>query len=160
MEKNTTLCAQVREQYGDTQEAFAVRLGMSLDTVRRWEEKGLPNMSIGHALLLAAQKGTFPATPPRFADSVERMTAPDVLSKLQQGYGDSAFRFARRVGVNYATLTNWQNGVFKFSTAAKRLFRHVMEHPEEFIEHPAAFERVNVEKNQKNKKKDLPQAKK
>ena len=145
--KNDTkesLCAQVREKYGDTQQEFAVRLGVTIDTIKRWEAKSTPGKTVGHALLLAAQKGTLPATPPRFSEEVEAMNEQEIIELLLRGYGDTVFRFARRIGVSYTTVQNWKSGVFKFSPAGKRLFRHIMEHPEDFIEAPVSTERINA----------------
>lgn len=145
MENNETIsfCEQVRSIYGDTQHEFAVRLGVAIDTIKRWEKKNDLGKTVGHALLMAAQKGTFPAMPPIFSKETESMSQQQIISSLLRGFGDNTYRFARRIGVNYSTITNWQNGVFKLSSAAKRLLRHVMEHPEDFIETPPARARVN-----------------
>lgn len=134
----------MREQYGDTQTEFATRLGVSLDSVRRWENRGLPKTTIVRALLLAAQRGTFPSVPPRFSQEVEAMTDVDKVKILRAGYGDTMARFAKRLGVNYGTVANWEHGIFKNSPCASRLLRHVMEYPGEFVEQPEAFQRENT----------------
>ena len=139
-----SLCATVRKQYGDTVEEFAVRLGTTASTIRRWEKLTTPGKTVGHALLLAAQKGNFPATPPRFDKAVENMSEQDVLKLLASGYGDTMQRFACRIGVNYATVQNWTSGTYQFSPAAKRLIRHIMERPSDFADAPAAILRQNA----------------
>lgn len=142
-ENTETLCEQVRKQYGDTQQEFAVRLGVATATVKLWEKKGLPQKSAARALLVVAQRGQFPATPPRFTPEVEAMSEKEIVRYLMEGYGDTAKRFARRIGVNYGTVSNWANGSYKNAPAARRLLRHVMEFPSEFADLPAAFSRQN-----------------
>lgn len=146
MKKNekSNLCAQVRKQYGDTPTEFAARLGVAGDTVRRWEKRGLPKNTIVRALLMEASKGTFPPTPPRFSAEVEAMTDAEKVAFLRAGFGDNRARFARRLGVNAATVMNWEKGVFTSSQCASRLLRHVMERPQEFVEIPDAFKRENT----------------
>ena len=142
-EKTETLCEQVRKHYGDTQQEFAVRLGIAASTVKLWEKKGLPQKSAARALLVLAQRTDFPATPPRFEPEVEAMTEQQIVRYLMEGYGDTAKRFARRIGVNYGTVSNWANGTFKNTAVARRLLRHVMEFPGDFADVPAAFPRQN-----------------
>jgi DNA-binding transcriptional regulator YiaG len=137
------ICAQVRAIYRDTPTEFAARMGLTVESVRRWEREGIPNVSSVVALFNAAQRGTFPAVPPRFALEVEAMTDAEIVQYLLTGYGDTMARFAERIGVNRNTVENWANGIYKNSKAARRLLRHVMEHPEEFSDLPAAFVRQN-----------------
>lgn len=148
-EKNDNLCAQVRSIYGDSKTEFAARMGVSAESILRWERQGLPDVSAVHALFVAAHRGTFPSVPPRFSKKVEAMTDAEVVAHLIDGFGDNKTRFAERIGVNYATVTNWSNAKFKNSPAGRRLLRHIMEHPEEFSYKKKeykrkAFKRENV----------------
>lgn len=140
-QKTESLCAMVRAQYGDTVEQFAVRMGVPRGTIYAWEKQAKPFQTASHALLLAAQKGNFPATPPVFDDHIENMEPGELIRFLASGYGDSLLRFAQRIGVNYDSILNWNAGQYKFSNAAKRLFRHILENPGDFVETPAPIQR-------------------
>ena len=116
--------ARLREQIGLSAAKFAKRIGVSENTIYRWEASKRPFRP--RSTLLSSLRSEQASLPPGKAPSLKTRTASKpagkpaaytgkAIARLRQQIGLSAAKFAKRIGVSENTIYRWE--------ASKRSFR-------------------------------------
>ena len=125
-EEHTGSLDSIRERLDLTRTAFAERLGVSLDALRRWEQgkmiPALPKLLLWHM-----------EHDPEFWLALERPEAapenPPSAQAVREMLGPSRDQLARALGIDVSTISRWEGGQRQLAETVKRLLTLFHEHP-------------------------------